>query len=179
MLPFILKDTFNYSSTYWSDKLSYNLSGGVSAFDDQETKLPTYWSTSFNEMCIGMKVENDLNFVRFRYPASSLYNLIAAGNYRQINIGRQKWKSLITGSSLQSNCNKEGFNAPSPNVRLGILGNNENDCSNPDSFLGFGGPVTNRNIQGLLFSNTAGNFAVYSPDNGNKNTHAMGYILVR
>ena len=152
----------------------------MSAFDDQETKLPTYWSTLFNEMCIGMKVGNDLNFVNVSYPANSMYSLIADGIYRETNIGRETWKSLITGSSLQSNCNKEGFNVPhSLNVRLGILGNNENDCSNPDSFLGFGGPVTNHIIQGLLFSNTAGNFAAHSPDNGIKNTHAMGYILVR
>ena len=133
-------------------------------------------------MCIGMKVGNDLNFVNVSYSASSLYSLIADGKYQETNIGRKIWKSLITGSSLQNNCNQEGFNTKSDNafrLRMGILGNDGNDCSVVDSFLGFGGPVTSTTVQGLLLSNTAGNFAAYSPDNGIKNTHAMGYILVR
>ena len=134
-------------------------------------------------MCIGMKVGNDLNFVNVSYSASSLYSLIADGTYRDTNIGRKIWKSLITGSSLQNYCNKEGFNTKSNygfRLRMGILGNEYiNTCIQADSFLGFGGPVTNTTMQGLLVFNTAGNFAAYSPDNGIKNTHAMGYILVR
>ena len=56
-----------------------------------------------------MKVVNDHKFVSISYPASSLYDLIADGKYRATSLGRQKWKSLISGSSMQINCNKEGF----------------------------------------------------------------------
>ena len=141
--------------------------------DDQETKLPTYWNTSFRELCVGMKVGNDLKFVSIRYPASSLYDLIADGKYRATRLGRQKWKSLISGSSMQRNCNKEGFNVVGPSgrdyPRIGLIGNEQNDCLSPDSFLGFGCGTTN----------TCGNRASSNPDNGNKEVKAMGYILVR
>ena len=39
---------------------------------------------------------------------------------------------------MQPNCNQEGFNSMNK-IRIGILGNNENDCGTPDSFLGVGG----------------------------------------
>ena len=161
--------------------------------DDQETKLPTYWSTSFKELCVGMKVSNDLKFVSISYPASSLYDLIADGKYRATRLGRQRWKSLISGSSLQTNCNRQGFNVlQSPNThphplartRIGIIGNQENDCRTPDSFLGFGGPsasVRNNYYCGVSnVINTCGNSATQcTPDNGVKEVKAMGYIFVR
>ena len=79
---------------------------------------------------------------------------------------------------MQYNCNKEGFNAVSANLiqakaRIGIIGNNENDCSRCDSRIGFG---TGGNHDD---SNTCGNEAVWSPDNGDKHIKAMGYILVQ
>ena len=157
--------------------------------DDQETKLPTYWSTSFKELCVGMKVGNDLKFVSISYPASSLYDLIADGKYRATRLGRQKWKSLISGSSLQRNCNKEGFNvmgtkysAFHTRARIGLIGNEQNDCGTPDSYLGFGCPgATNRRYCGVSnVINTCGNSATQcTPDNGVKEVKAMGYIFVR
>ena len=79
-------------------------------------------------------------------------------------------------ASLQENCNREGFNAvctantPS-NARIGIINNEQTDCSSCDSRIGFG-------IGGHPDdSNTCGNEAKYNPDNGDKNIKAMGYIL--
>ena len=129
-----------------------------------------------------MKYNGNLKAFSFSYPASSLYSLIADGNYRQTQLGRDKWKSLISGSSLQSNCNREGFNAQTygtysnshSKVRFGLIANQQNDCVSPDSFIGLG---THRwgNV-----GNTAGNVAdCCSPDNGEKNLKVMGYILVR
>jgi hypothetical protein len=51
----------------------------MSGFDDQETKLATYWNTPFKEICLGMKVNNSLNFISISYQASSLYDVIADG----------------------------------------------------------------------------------------------------
>ncbi|KXJ07098.1 putative skeletal organic matrix protein 5 [Exaiptasia diaphana] len=45
--------------------------------------------------------------------ARSLYSVIADNRYRRVSIGRNKWKSLIPGSSLQKYCNREGFNSKS------------------------------------------------------------------
>ena len=63
-------------------------------------------------------------------------------------------------------------------VRLGLLANEQNDCGSPDSFIGLGGD----NNGGCYYNsanNAAGNLAQCTPDNGDKNTKAMGYILVR
>ena len=133
-----------------------------------------------------MKYNGDLRALSFWYPASSLYSLIADGNYRPTKLGRNTWKGLISGSSLQRNCNKEGFNARIthhdeygwPRARIGIIANQENDCDTPDSFLGLGTYSFNV-CQYRNALNTAGNLAQCTPDNGNKNIKAMGYILVR
>ncbi|CAH3188003.1 unnamed protein product [Porites lobata] len=50
------KQTFEYNSSFWSNKETFNLDGGKSGFDSQETKLPSYWNTSFSKICLGMKI---------------------------------------------------------------------------------------------------------------------------
>lgn len=111
--------------------------------------------------------------------ANSLYSLIADGHYRATSLGRNTWKSLIgSQASLQTKCNKEGFNVVGNDqshakARIGILGNNENDCNTCDSRIGFG---TGGNHDDF---NTCGNEAIFSGDNGAKHIKAMGYILVQ
>ena len=149
--------------------------------DVQETKLPTYWNTSFNKICLGMKIDNQTRFIAINTTeTSSLYSLIADGNYRATSLGRDTWKTLIGSTSLQSNCNKEGFNVvcsrgSHSRVRIGIVGNNKDDCISCYSRIGFG---TSGIPDG---SNTCGNVAdgIWSPDNRDKNIKAMGYILVQ
>ena len=110
--------------------------------------------------------------------ASSLYSLISDGQYRATSLGRNTWKTLIgSQASLQHNCNKEGFNAAgsvqgSSKARIGILGNEINICNTPDSRIGFGTGGFHDD------SNTCGNEAGESSDNGSKHIKAMGYIIV-
>ncbi|XP_028408175.1 uncharacterized skeletal organic matrix protein 5-like [Dendronephthya gigantea] len=182
------KSTFGYSSGYWSNKTTFsdNFYGRNGGFDNREFKGSTYWKTSFNEICVAMKYGGQLRALSFSHPASSLYHLIADGNYRQTHVGRSQWKHLIQGSSLQRNCNKQGFNVNFGRsiylrVRLGIIGNQENHCRTPDSFIGLGGKgryVHHCSSRAPSF-NTAGNVATCFPDNGVKNLRAMGYVLVR
>ena len=126
-----------------------------------------------------MKINNQINFIEITESASSLYSLIADGQYRTTSLGRDKWKSLIgSEASLQHNCNKEGFNADSfdrhySKARIGILGNNEDDCNGCDSRIGFGTGGKHDN------SNTCGNEAGHGGDNGDKHIKVMGYILVQ
>ena len=174
----IFQNTFHYNSIYWNDKNSFNLFGGETGFDTQETKLPSYWNTSFTKICLGMKIDQQINFIVFNKQANSLYSLIVDGQYRATSLGRNAWKTLIgLEASLQFNCTKEGFNADGTyrnhsKARIGILGNNENECDSCDSRIGFG-------TGGLPDdSNTCGNEAEYLPDNGEKHIKAMGYILV-
>ncbi|RMX51036.1 hypothetical protein pdam_00024559, partial [Pocillopora damicornis] len=110
--PNTARATFDYDSHYWSDKNQYNIPGGRTGFDSQETKLPTYWNTPFSKICLGMKIKGQLRFIVINKQANSLHSLIADATYRATSLGRNEWKKLIGAQgSLQLNCNKEGFNA--------------------------------------------------------------------
>ena len=173
--------TFHFNSKLWSNKTDFNLTGGKTLFDNHETKLPTYWNTSFSKICLGMKIGNQTKFIVLTKHAHSLYSLIAGDEFRATTLGRETWKSLIDSSaSLQRNCNKEGFNAVVyyhndnfAKARIGILGNEQNNCKTPDSRIGFGTGGYHDD------SNTCGNEAKHKGDNGDKHIKAMGYILVQ
>ena len=177
---FLSQQTFNYSSTLWSNKETFNLNGGKTGFDAQETKLPSYWTTSFSKICLGMKIgQQPVKFIVINKQANSLYSLIADGQYRKTSLGRDKWKSLIgSNASLQYNCNKEGFNVVGGNprqskARIGIIGNNEKDCKSCNSRIGFGtGGYPD-------ITNSCGNEAKWFPENVDKHIKAMGYVLVQ
>ena len=58
-------------------------------------------------------------------------------------------------------------------MRIGILGNNQDDCATVDSRIGFG-------MHGLPdYSITCGVAAERLSDNGDKFIHSFGYILVQ
>ena len=127
-----------------------------------------------------MKIGQQINFIVINEQANSLYSLIADGQYRDTSLGRNTWKTLIgSEATLQPDCNKEGFNAAHGNhansakARIGILGNEQNNCNSCDSSIGFG--TGGRPDDG----STCGNGASSGGDNGNKLTRAMGYVLVQ
>ncbi|XP_022805209.1 uncharacterized skeletal organic matrix protein 5-like [Stylophora pistillata] len=168
--------TFHYSSSYWTDS---NLPGGETGFDEQETKLANYWSTSFSKICLGMKSNEQLSFFAINKQADSLYSLIADGQYRETSLGHDTWKTLIDAAvSLQSKCNEEGFNVfctftISSKARIGIVSNQEDECSTCDSRIVF-------STGGYPYdTNSCGNVAKHNPDNGIKYIKAMGYILLQ
>ncbi|XP_015775687.1 PREDICTED: uncharacterized skeletal organic matrix protein 5-like [Acropora digitifera] len=176
------KKTFHYDSAFWSNKNAYNLAGGQTGFDFQETKLPTYWSTGFSKICLGMKIPGQpIKFLLVNKQAQSLHALIANGKYNATSLGLNKWKKLIgPQASLQVNCKREGFNAAAgrsgyAKIRIGIIGNDQKDCLTTDSRIGFGGGGQGDD------SNTCGNDAINHPssDNGPRKIKAMGYILVQ
>ena len=151
---------------------------GDTGLDNLETLLPTYWSTSFTKICLGMKVDGVTRFLRVDKAAASLYALIADGQYRATSLGRDAWKGLVgPKGSLQRNCNREGFNTKgnrmsNSKVRIGIIGNEQNDCNSPDSRIGFGG-------WGPRTAVPVGNEAWSAADNGDKVVTAFGYIFVQ
>ena len=170
--------TFHYDSVYWSNKNEYNLPGGETGFDSQETKLPTYWNTSFSKICLGMKIGQQIKFIVINEQAKSLYSLIADDQYHATSLSRDTWKKLIgPDASLQPGCNTEGFNSrctrSTTRARIGILGNSGNMCDTCDSKIGFGNKGHPHD------SNTCGNAATREGDNGAKSIRAMGYILVQ
>ncbi|XP_028396189.1 uncharacterized skeletal organic matrix protein 5-like [Dendronephthya gigantea] len=162
-------ETFKYSSSFWTNNETYAIQDGLEGLTEKESKLASYWNTPFTKICLGMSYNGDREWMSFDYTASSLYGAIADGQFRATTAGRAAWKSLIAESSLQLNCNEEGFNVLL-RMRIGIFANNENECYSCDSWLGFGTQVTGK---------TCGNFAVHSPDNGYKDLATFGYILVQ
>jgi len=120
-----------------------------------------------------MRIGQQLNFILINKEASSLYSLIADGQYRATSLGRNTWMTLIGSQAyLQSNCNREGFNTVSGSAtmgkaRIGIISNNEYDCYSCDSRIGFGTGGKHDD------SNTCGN------EGGGYPTKVMGYILVQ
>ena len=126
-----------------------------------------------------MKIGQQFKSVVINHQARSLYSLIADGKYRATSLGRNPWKKLIgSRASLQRNCNKEGFNAIGASTahskaRIGILGNEQNECRSPDSRIGFG---TGGHPDDF---SRCGNDAISGGDNGDKNIKAMGYIVVQ
>merc|ERR1719167_1465090 len=93
-----------------------------------------------------MKYRGKTNWIKIPKSANSLYSLMKDNVYHPLSLGRKAWKSLIPGeSSLQRNCNREGFNVRDDNnkakarVRIGIIANQENNCASPDSRIGIGG----------------------------------------
>ena len=177
---FVSQGTFHYYSDLWSSKETFNVLGGKTVFDTQETKLATYWETPFTKICLGMRIrgEDNFSFLVRNQAADSLYTLIADGRYRNTSMGRETWKSLIGHqASLQINCNMEGFNARClqecySKARIGFVANEQNNCVTCDSRIGFGtGGFPDD-------SSTCGNVAAIRSDNGNRKITAMGYIFV-
>ena len=177
----LFQPTFHFNSHYWKDYEVYNLPGGETGFDELETKLPTYWDTSFSKICLGMKIGNQLNFIVVNKKADSLYTLIADGQYRSTSLGRDTWKELIgSQASLQLHCNREGFNVVCnrnqySKARIGIIGDlfyRARRCLFCTSRIGFG--------TGSLpdYDSSCGNEARQQSDNEEKRIRAMGYILV-
>ena len=176
---FVSQDTFRYSSDLWRNMETYNVAGEQNVFDTEETKLTTYWDTPFTKICLGMRIagEQDINFLVIIKAADSLYSLIEDGQHRPTSLGRDKWKTLIgSQASLQQNCSREGFNAfctqqDHSKARIGFVGNNQIACDSCDSRIGFG-------TGGKHSESTCGNAATRSPDNGDRDIQAMGYIFI-
>lgn len=169
----ILQKTFLYDSPLWVNQMGHDIQGGKTGFDNEETKLPTYWNTPFSKICLAMKTAgaNNINFIILNTKASSLYSLIADGNHRPTNLSHLAWRSLIgPGANLLKYCNKEGFNVRSivnhrARARIGIISNDFDNCDRCNSRIGFG---------------TAGESNVYTCGFMlfKKGLAAMGYIFV-
>ena len=126
-----------------------NVPAGLDGLTQNETKLASYHNIPFEKVCLGMTRNNVTNWILVNYTAASLYSVITGErNYSETNVGRANWMSLINGASLQDYCNKEGFNVQCSKTnsngirrrksRIGILGNNDNECDWCDSVIGFG-----------------------------------------
>ena len=137
-----------------------------------------------------MKVNGVTKWIVINYQASSLFNVIADGDFKNTSVRKNEWLSLMDGPVLQPGCNQEGFNLESAGlagysdggyirVRIGIIANNDDGCNGCDTCIGFGTSAYGCNNENIRARNTTcGNIAVCSYFN-NRNTPAFGYIFVQ
>jgi hypothetical protein len=118
-----------------------------------------------------MKVNNVTKWIEVHFQAASLFEVISDGTSKLTTAGKDKWKSLIQESTLQHNCNKEGFNLFSNTymkTRIGLIANNEKNCDSADSCIGFG-------LSTRPFSFSCGNLHGHDTKN---HIAAFGFVLI-
>ena len=115
--------------------------------DLQESKTNAFCGMPFTSLCLVFRSFGSwhLGSVKISHKASSLYSLITRNrqSYTRTNAGRAQWMSSMQGAKLQRYCNQEGFNSGHPRAagakaRIGMMGNNQNNCVTPDSIIGVG-----------------------------------------
>jgi hypothetical protein len=171
--------TFNYDNVIWEDDTL--LGTTTPGFDHTEAKLETWNAFAISEVRLGIEYpidSGDIRYIVLPLPAAKLADLFAPAQSRTTAAGRDTWKGMMgpTGS-LQPNCNAEGTNQFSDvsRVRLGILGNNEEDCATPDSRIGVGGG----GLACVEPTPTAGCSTCYGGDNGDVELPAFAWVFVR
>ena len=138
---------------------------------------------NITNICVGLRTTegnfSTTKFIEVNLQASTLLEVFQSGKYESTNIGRIGWLNLIEDSTLQPNCNKEGFNvfAGPVKVRLGILGNNKNDCNSPGSLLGFG--TGGNSLCSEPVSISCGVLTMCNGNNHNEIKSMIGYIFIR
>ncbi len=166
-----------FAASIWTDAAPFNVADFM--LNDKQAKLASFSTLSFKELRVGMRKDGQTNWlvIKASAPVANLLSLFVGDKPLSTGQGVFAWESLLEGASLQSNCLQEGINqvAGGAKVRLGIFGNNENDCSSVDSWLGLGG-TDNCGSKGTP---TSGNIACYGPDHGETSVAVMGYLMVR
>ena len=104
----LFQTTFHYDAHQWKNCDEFNLLGGETGFDEQESNLSTFWNTSFSKICLGMKINQQLKLIVIYKLTDSLHSLIADGQYRKTFLGRDGWKKLI-GSNATTVTRKDSM----------------------------------------------------------------------
>ena len=111
--------------------------------DEDDAKYQAFNVLSFTKICLAIKKYDESTYraIVFDKINSSLLSVFQ-GRQTEIDFAREDWKMLRPDAELQQYCNINGFNIRDNRVgigvRFGILGNNENDCTSPDSAIGIG-----------------------------------------
>jgi hypothetical protein len=179
-------DTFRYTSPLWTNDDTLN--SGSPELDRTEAKLASFSTLAFTQLRVGMAeashAQSTLQFAETDLTGTSLMSLFQKSTSTPLDLVRSEWTGLLPNVSLQQNCSLSALNLgqsnSSPNairVRIGFLGNNEPNCSTPDSWMGFGS-----NLGGDCQGTTVGGHACY----GNFASlpspvlvRAFGYVFVR
>ena len=172
--------TFNYDSTSWTNTTLLNT--GSTNLDAVEAKFQGFTNQSFTALRVAFVEGATTRGLVVTTTGTSLRDVFA-GAPRSTSAGRAGWSSLVASPSLQPFCNDEGFNVGVGGyrrVRFGIVANQENECTSPDSSLGLGiGSDSNTCVTPTFAGATAGNIATCGGDAGDRNTRVFAYLFAR
>ncbi len=165
---------FAYGGDAWLKPKAFG-SGGL---DGKAAVLPSAWALPITAIRVGFWQNNAWRWLTLPVTASALQAVFIANQPVPTTAGLPAWEALLADGSLQSHCQLEGFNivTASTSLRIGIQGNNENDCGTVDSWIGVGAAS---NVCGMTDKPVAGDVACYGADNGNRTTQVAAAILVR
>lgn len=170
------RNTFRYDAGLWTNEALFNTARP--GWDTREAKLASYNHVAFDEVLLVMRYGDDERRGQFFYAGESLFDVIGDGEYKRLWEGSGFWKGLAPGGSIQTLCQREGFNVRTDGARarIGMWGDNRTDCRSPDSRIGVGTQGSNC---GQNNNNSAGNEARCDADEGNNSRSAFAYVLVR
>lgn len=144
----------------------------------ENARHPGYASLPVQQLRVGMAVAGVTRTLVIDAAGPNLWSMLN-GKPIDTKADLLQWEALLPKGSLQAHCHAQGLAVTSANgakVRIGILGNNEQDCGSVDSWLGLGATAV---VCGQKSVPTAGNVACWSPDHGYANTAAVGWVMVR
>lgn len=164
--------TFRYDSTYWVDDVEL---AGSAMYDRIEAKLRTFRTVGFTQVRIVMVTGSETHALVLDAGGTSCVQLFNGPSVTTA-IARDTWLAMVPDVSLQDNCGRQGTNvAPAGDqarVRIGIIGNNENNCDSSNSRIGIGGAAENDAV-------TTGNIARWNGWGNDRDTVSFGYVFVR
>jgi hypothetical protein len=141
-----MKSTFAFSSSLWTTGRTINTGDYINGtIGTTEYKSPLFSVYPYSELRLGMRFSyyptKWLNVKHGQY--ASMHAAMTEGHLAFTGMTRNDWLTLANNGALQRNCNRMGYNLIANNIasariRIGILGNDDNDCITPDSFIGFG-----------------------------------------
>jgi hypothetical protein len=140
------KTTFGYDSTHWTTGSTLNLDGYATGIMDatMEYKSPLFNAYPYSELRLGMRINGTTNWLEIKHGhTSSMLAAMTGGQIVFSGTTRKDWLALAHNGALQPNCDRRGYflgpgNSRTVYLRIGIVGNDQNDCDSPDSFVGFG-----------------------------------------
>ena len=168
--------TFKYDEPIWVNQLLIDEDNAAPGPGEMKNK--GYLLLPFTSIRVGMRVNADeeegdglTRYLSIAIASDNMRQLMVRGDEHLTEHGRETWRQLIPLTSLQPNCNAEGINVRH-RLRFGLLGNEQDDCHTPDSFIGIG---SDRDQV------IAGNFAVgrWQSDQGDRRTKAFGELWIK
>ena len=176
-----MPQTFSYEESIWTDSSTLNPSStDMSRTEAKFLSFSTMPFTSMLGMMSGATATNQL-VIPVGDPTSMQDLMASPVNTVTTHLGRAAWVGLTNPTAMpQLNCNAEGINvwinsASNPRQRIGLVTNNETDCSSPDSNTGFGG----QNYEcGENFGPSAGS-AGGACQMGGLDVLNFGYVFIR